>query len=110
MNAARFRALALPEAVEGAHVDHPDFRVGGKIFATLGPGERWGGVKLAPWEQEKLVAAEADAYEPFAGAWGKSGFTRVVLEKAHVASVRRALELAWRNTAPKKLVREHYGD
>ena len=50
MTADEFRGLALdlPEAVEGAHMGHPDFRVGGKIFASLGPDEAWGMVKLPP--------------------------------------------------------------
>lgn len=48
MTAAEFRilALSLPEATEAAHVGHPDFRIRGKIFATLGPDEAWGMVKL----------------------------------------------------------------
>ena len=66
--AFRELALDLPEAVEASHMGHPDFRVGGKIFATL-----------------------------------------VRLKKARVATIRRALAQAWRNTAPKKLVRRFDG-
>ena len=51
---------------------HPDFRVRGKIFATLGyPDESWGMVKLAPEEQEVLVAAEPAVFVPVKGAWGR---------------------------------------
>ena len=58
MTAAEFRglALALPEAVEAAHMGHPDFRVRGKIFATLGPGEAWGMVKLNAEQQARFLA------------------------------------------------------
>jgi hypothetical protein len=54
MTTADFRrlALALPETAEHAHMDHPDFRVRGKIFATLGyPAQGWGRVKLTPEQQ-----------------------------------------------------------
>jgi len=52
-------ALALPEATESAHMDHPDFRVRGKIFATLGyPEKGWGMVKLGPEAQHYFLEAE----------------------------------------------------
>ena len=105
MTADEFRSLALelPETVESAHMDHPDFRVKGKIFATLGPKEAWGMVKLTPEEQALFVRTDPKAFEPFAGAWGKRGCTRVVLEEANEPAMRQALIAAWRNTAPKKL-------
>jgi hypothetical protein len=102
----RDAALALPEAVESEHMGHPDFRVGGKVFATLGPDGDWGGVKLTPDQQAELMRAEPEVFEPFAGAWGRRGYTRIRLAVAHALSVRRALTAAWRNTAPKRLVRE----
>jgi hypothetical protein len=106
MTAAQFRklALSLPEAVEGAHMGHPDFRVGGKIFATLGPDEKWGMVKLAPEEQSALIDSEPDAFHPASGAWGKRGCTIVRLRQAKALTVRHGLLSAWRNIAPKKLV------
>ena len=57
MTADKFRSLALslPEVCESAHLGHPDFRVGGKIFATLGPDEVWGMVKLNPDEQASFI-------------------------------------------------------
>ena len=109
MTAAEFRkiALALPEATEGAHVGHPDFRVGGKIFATLGPDEAWGMVKLTPDEQDALCRSHPNGFEPFPGAWGRNGSTKVHLAAAKGPIVREALLVAWSNTAPKRLVREH---
>src|SRR5688572_19502239 len=81
-------ALALPEAVEAAHMQHPDFRVGGKIFATLGyPGEGWGAVRLTPAQQERLVDTDADVFVPAAGAWGRTGMTTVRLADAPAGTV-----------------------
>jgi hypothetical protein len=101
-----FRRLALsfPETTENEHMDHPDFRVRGKIFATFGyPDERWGMVKLMPDQQVDLANAEPDVFVPVKGAWGRRGATSVLLRSAKLASLKRALGLAWRNAAPKKL-------
>ena len=70
MTADEFRrfALSFPEAIEDAHMGHPDFRVRGKIFATLGPDEEWGMVKLTPEQQAPLVRAEPGVYKPASGA------------------------------------------
>ncbi|MFT7669769.1 MAG: hypothetical protein ACI8X5_002476 [Planctomycetota bacterium] len=109
MDAEKFRTLALcfPEASEESHMDHPDFRVCGKVFASLGPDEDWAMLKLTPPEQERLMLVDAQAYSPFKGAWGKRGWTRVELSRAKVKAVREGLRLAWCNTAPKRLVTEH---
>jgi hypothetical protein len=97
-------ALSLPETSESAHMAHPDFRVRGKIFATLGyPDESWGMVKLAPEEQEVLVAAEPAVFVPVKGAWGRQGCTNVRLDAASETSLRSALLKAWRRAAPKRL-------
>lgn len=67
MTAEEFRrmALSLPEASEGAHMGHPDFRVGGKIFATLSPpGQGWAMVKLTREQQESFVQAEPKVFTP----------------------------------------------
>ncbi|MGC1687891.1 MAG: MmcQ/YjbR family DNA-binding protein [Candidatus Acidiferrales bacterium] len=97
-------ALTLPEATENEHMDHPDFRVRGKIFATLGyPDERWGMVKLMPDQQEDFAKAEPDVFVPVKGAWGRGGATSVLLRSARTLSLKKALALAWRNAAPKKL-------
>lgn len=106
MNAKDFRALALklPEASEGAHMGHPDFRVGGKIFATIAPGEEQGMVKLPPHLQATLVDAHPEVFAPSSGAWGRQGCTQVVFARAPRGIVRQALAEAWRKTAPKKLL------
>ncbi len=82
---------------------HPDFRVKGKIFATLGPGESWGMVKLTPKQQKAFMRAEPEIFEPIQGAWGLRGCTKVCLEEATETEVQPALIAAWRNTAPKLL-------
>lgn len=108
MTADKFRklALSLPETSELSHMAHPDFRVGGKIFATLGPDEDWGMVKLTPDQQEPLVRSEPGVFQPASGAWGRGGATIVQLEEAEEGTVRQALRAAWRNTAPKRLVQQ----
>lgn len=105
MKAEEFRklALSLPEAIEASHMDHPDFRVGGKIFATLWPGEDWGMVKLTPEQQAAYIRSDPKVFQSIKGAWGARGATKVLLRPAKARSVRRALCEAWRNTAPKKL-------
>jgi hypothetical protein len=103
----RSLALSLPEASEDAHMGHPDFRVRGKIFATLGPAEEWGMVKLTPDQQASFVHTEPDVFQPFNGAWGRRGCTRVCLEAAQELTVRQALIAAWRNTAPKRLAQDY---
>jgi hypothetical protein len=112
MTANEFRSLALsfPETAEAEHMNHPDFRVCGKIFATLWPNDDWGMVKLAPEQQSVFVQSEPAVFQPVKGAWGRRGCTRVCLSAATVASVRQALTLAWRNTAPKRLSREFEND
>jgi hypothetical protein len=99
-------ALRLPEAAESAHMAHPDFRVRGKIFATLGyPDDRHAMVKLTPGQQADCMDADpSEAFAPAAGKWGQRGATTVLLKAAKQDLVRSALEDAWRNVAPKKLV------
>ena len=106
----RHAALSLPEATEGAHMGHPDFRVRNKIFATLGvPDAAWGMVKLTPEQQEMLMAAEPEAFKPAAGAWGRRGSTHVRLAAVDRTTLRSALTMAWRNTAPKALAAKWRG-
>jgi hypothetical protein len=107
MTAADFRriALSLPEAEESAHMRHPDFRVGGKIFATLGyPDEDHGMVILPPEEQARLVRSHPKVFAPAKGAWGKRGSTTVRLEAVDKTTLNRAMEIAWRKRAPKDLL------
>jgi hypothetical protein len=107
MTPDQFRKLALgyPDVVESAHMNHPDFRVGGKIFATLGyPDEEHGMVILPVEEQAKLVQKHPKTFSPAKGAWGKRGSTVVRLDAIDEATLRSALEIAWRNKAPKRLL------
>ena len=100
----RQAALSFPETEERAHMHHPDFRVAGKIFATLAyPNKDWGMVKLTPEQREELMHDEPKAFVPVKGAWGRQGATSVHLKSVKKATLRRALEAAWRNTAPKKI-------
>ena len=101
-NEFRKIALALPETEEVGHMGHPDFRVRGKIFATLGyPSAEWAMVKLAPDEQLALTAANPDVFVRVKGAWGERGATNVRLEFADPASVREAMGLACAHVAEK---------
>jgi hypothetical protein len=97
MTADRFRALALDlqDAVEGVHMGHADFRVNGRIFASLDRDEQRGVVKLSPAQQQTLVREYRGMFEPAAGAWGRQGYTTVHLVAATVPVVRGALLLAW---------------
>jgi hypothetical protein len=106
-NDFRHLALALPEAVEHAHMDHPDFRVRGKIFATLGyPASGWGMVKLDPEQQHYFSKAEPDVFVPVKGTWGRRGATSVNLEAARKKTLAKAISAAWRNTAPRRLAEQ----
>jgi hypothetical protein len=95
-------ALACDGAVEGAHMGHADFRVHGKIFATLGaPDPAWGMVKLLPDEQALLLEAVPAAFKPAAGAWGRAGCTLVRLEAIDATTLESAITAAWRNVPAK---------
>lgn len=99
-DAFRRLALALPGAVEGSHMGHPDFRVGGRIFATLHADGLNGMVKLTPEQQARCLENDGELFRPASGAWGASGSTLVTLRPARVAQVRPALQTAWKNLAP----------
>src|SRR5258708_28330294 len=103
MSQNRFRrlALGLPEGVEGAHQGHADFRVGKRIFATLGyPDDDWGMVKLTPEQQSVLVEAEPEIFRPVPGGWGRQGNTNVRLAQADPATLQSALAMSSKNIAP----------
>ena len=105
MTPSGFRRLALSFAnvSESAHMNHPDFRVGGKIFATLGyPDDEHGMVILPPDEQARLMRSHPKVFAPAKGAWGKRGSTTVALEAVDKATLKSALEIAWRTKSPKR--------
>src|SRR5688572_27898428 len=106
MNADEFRQLALgfPEAEERSHMDHPDFRVGGKIFATIAPDGVRGMVKLSPEQQAILTRSVPTDFVPASGAWGRNGSTMVTFATTEQVTARQALAAAWKNTAPNRLL------
>ena len=74
---------------------HPDFRLEGRIFATLGyPDDKHGMVKLAPAQQNEFIKRAPDVFSPCSGIWGRGGATSVQLEAAKAGLVRAALEAA----------------
>jgi YjbR len=102
-----FRRIAcgLPGAVESAHMGHPDFRVGGRIFATLsGEAQGRGVLKLTLEQQAEFVAEMPEVFEPVAGGWGRMGMTYIVLDRAEEETMRGALVTAHRNIEAKPAV------
>jgi hypothetical protein len=107
----RSAALSLADAVEASHMNHPDFRVKGKIFASLGyPEAGWAMVKLTPAQQRDFVRAHPDAFVTVKGGWGRQGATNVHLRAANKPVVKEALALAWRNIATRKSARQRTND
>ena len=108
MTAAQFREIALsfPEAAEAAHMGHPDFRVGGKIFATLGyPKQGRGVLILSPEEQQELNSKHPKMLEPVPGGWGRRGSTQVLLTQITRPVLETAMRKAWQRKAPKRLTK-----
>lgn len=104
--ARRFRqlALALPEATEGSHFGNADFRVGGKIFATLALEEEgYGVLLLTPEQQAGMVEDLPEVFSPVPGGWGRQGSTRVLLSRIPADILEDALRTAWRRRAPRHL-------
>jgi hypothetical protein len=103
MTSKTFRriALGMTGAVEGAHMGHPDFRVGNKIFATLHPGNVHGMIKLTPEQQQDFLSDHPEAFEPENGAWGRQGCTTVLLSAVEEETLGEAMTLAWQNIVRK---------
>ena len=105
MTANKFRslALAISGASESSHMDHPDFRIGGKIFASLGyPDDEHGMVKLKPEHQRAFLKKAPGVFDPCAGTWGKRGATSVCLHSVPVGLLRAALDAASKNVTTAK--------
>ena len=100
-------ALSLPETMAASHFDTPDFRVANKIFATQGKIDGKAVLRLRPEQQQMLCEAEPEMFQPVANAWGRKGWTNLVLAKTDAKTAKSALWMAWRNTAPKKLLKAH---
>lgn len=106
MTDADFRRIALSfdGAIESAHMNHPDFRANGRIFATLNAGRDAdkGVVMLTPDEQAVLTSAAPDVFTPVPGGWGRSGSTHVHIARASEADLKSALNTAWKAAMAKK--------
>jgi hypothetical protein len=103
-NDFRKMVLALPETEERSHMNHPDFRVAGKIFATVGyPDKTRGMVKLSPEDQHYFSKDYPEVFTPVKGLWGRRGATSVYLKAAKRATLQKAVQAAWRNIAPRRL-------
>ena len=99
MNAADFRriALSLEGAVQGSHMGAVDFRVGGRIFATLASeSQGFGNLMLTPEVQAEFVENQPDVFVPIAGGWGSMGATHVRLAAANEDLLAGALRTAWK--------------
>ena len=99
MNANDFRriALSLEGAVEGSHMGAPDFRVGGRIFATLASQKQgYGNLMLTPEQQADFVRELPDVFLPVPGGWGRMGATHIRLAKANEDVLAGALRAAWK--------------
>jgi hypothetical protein len=108
VKAADFRriALSMPDAVESSHFGNPDFRVNGKIFATLGlEKEGYGVLLLTPEQQAGMVEDEPEVFSPVPGGWGRKGSTRVRLAKVAPDILEAALRTAWLRKTPKRLLK-----
>jgi hypothetical protein len=97
-NEFRRIALGMEGAVEGSHMEHPDFRVKNRIFATLHHDRQYGMVTLTPDQQEQFVRDYPGVFEPEPGAWGRSGCTSVRLASVQEDALGEVLTLAWQNT------------
>jgi hypothetical protein len=100
MNAGDFRriALSLEGAEEGSHMGAADFRVGGRIFATLAHvAKGYGNLMLTVEQQSDFARDQPEMFLPVAGGWGRSGATHVVLAAVSEDVLAGALRTAWQN-------------
>jgi len=99
MTPADFRriALSLEGAEEASHFGSPDFRVGGRIFATLAAqSQGYGNLMLTPEQQAAFVAEAPEVFIPVSGGWGRNGATHMKLAAANEDLVYGALQTAWK--------------
>jgi hypothetical protein len=100
-NDFRHIALGLRDVIERAHMEHPDFRVNGRIFASLNHDESRGMVVLTPEQQEQYIRDNPAAFQPESGAWGRAGCTRVLFDAVDEETLGQALTLSWQNSIAK---------
>jgi hypothetical protein len=99
MTASDFRriALSMEGAEEGSHMGAADFRVGGRIFATLASVKLgYGNLMLTPELQASFVEERPDVFLPVAGGWGRNGATHIRLAEADKDVLTGALHTAWK--------------
>jgi hypothetical protein len=99
MNPADFRriALSLEGVEESSHMGSPDFRVEGRIFATLASqGHGYGNLMLTPEQQAAFVEEQPEIFIPIAGGWGRMGMTHIKLAQANEDVLTGALRTAWK--------------
>jgi hypothetical protein len=106
MTADQYRHLALgmTDAVERAHMGHPDFRApgpSGRIFATIHAGHQTGSLMLTPEQQRRFLREAPDAFFPAPGAWGRGGSTSVRFAAVDEDTLGEAMTLAWQNVLDK---------
>jgi hypothetical protein len=99
MKATDFRriALSLEGAEEGSHMGATDYRVGGRIFATLASEDKgYGNLMLTPELQAQFVEELPEVFLPIHGGWGRMGSTHIRLAKASEDVLTGALRTAWK--------------
>lgn len=100
-------ALSFPETIQASHFNATDFRVNGKIFATLRPEKLRGVLLLTREDQALLHETSGEMFEPVPGSWGEKGSTFVILDSADANVVRHAMAMAWKKAAPKSVSARH---
>jgi hypothetical protein len=96
-------ALALPGAIESSHMNHPDFRLNNRIFATLSGQEKGCGVlKLTPEQQQAFLTDQPNIFTPVQGGWGRMGITYIHLKEADESIMAGALKTAYQNLHAKQ--------
>jgi hypothetical protein len=101
-------ALKMPGAEEGSHMGSADFRVGGRIFATLASQEQgYGNLMLTPEQQAAFVEGAPDLFLPVGGGWGRMGATHIRLAAANEEVLTGALHTAWQLRTEKNARTSH---
>ncbi len=101
---ARKIALSMPEAVEAEHMNHPDFRVQNKIFATLRPDDQISVVKIPVSDQTKLIEKHPKTFS--LNGWSRQGYVNVHLQHVSATLFRELIHNSWRSVAPKSLLEQ----
>ena len=96
-------ALRMQDAIEGEHMAHPDFRVNGRIFATLHPDGKQGMVKMTPDQQRDFMHLHPATFTPASGAWGLQGCTMVQLSAVDEETLGEAMTMAWQAATAAKV-------